>query len=61
LVLRFLAFGTAVVASVMIISQQASSFVALFFLLLIPGALLCVSSALSVFELFYAHRKNRDA
>ena len=59
--LRFLAFGVFAVASVAIIRQQASSFVALLFLLLIPGALLCVPSGLSVFELFYAHRNIRNA
>lgn len=61
LALRFLAFGVFAITSAAIILQQASSFLALLFLFLIPGALFCIPSGLSVFELFYARRSFRSA
>jgi hypothetical protein len=61
LVLRLLAFAIFAVLSVAIIRAQASSFPALLFLLFIPGALLCVPSALSVWELLYARHNTRHA
>jgi hypothetical protein len=57
---RGLAFARFAFVSLAIIWQQATSTTALLFLLLIPGALLCIPSALSVYELIYArYRANK--
>jgi hypothetical protein len=54
LIIRGLAFARIAFVSAAIIWQQAISATTLLFLLLIPGALLCMPSGLSVYELLYA-------
>ena len=61
LIIRGLAFARIAFVSVAIIWQQAISATALLFLLFIPGALFCIPSALSVYELLYAHQRARNA
>ena len=59
--IRALAFGLFALVSGAIIWQQATSAMALLFLLFIPGAILCVPSALSVYELLYARYRAHNA
>jgi hypothetical protein len=61
LLVRALAFGWIALVSGAIIWQQATSAMALLFLLFIPGAILCVPSALSVYELLYARYRAHNA
>jgi hypothetical protein len=61
LVIRALAFGLFTLVSGAIIWQQATSAIALFFLLFIPGAMFCIPSALSVYELLYAPYRAHNA
>ena len=61
LLVRALAFRLFALVSGAIIWQQATSAMALLFLLFIPGAILCVPSALSVYELLYARYRAHNA
>jgi hypothetical protein len=54
LLVRALAFAWIALGCGAIIWQQATSPMALLFLLFIPGAMFCIPSALSVYELLYA-------
>jgi hypothetical protein len=61
LLIRALALGLFALVSRAIIWQQATSAMALLFLLFIPGAIFCIPSALSVCELLYARYKAHNA